>query len=127
VREHLQPEGRFLFGTRNPSPKNLFESRFAEPQKYMRDDGTQLIVTEKQQYDPITQIQHYSFHNQWINPDGQQREETSRTALRYVFPQEMEALLFYNGLQIDACYGNWQQDSLTAASPYMIYVCKKRV
>ncbi|HLZ58641.1 MAG TPA: class I SAM-dependent methyltransferase [Ktedonosporobacter sp.] len=37
------------------------------------------------------------------------------------------ALLYYNGLQIRACYGNWQQDPLTATSPAMIYVCQRRV
>jgi len=126
VREHLHPEGCFLFVTRNPSPRNLFEARFSEPQTYLMDDGTQLIATEKQHYDPITQIQHYTFHNQWIRPAGQHEEKTTRTALRYVFPQEMEALLFYNGFQIHACYGNWQQAPLTATSPYMIYVCQKR-
>ena len=50
-----------------------------------------------------------------------------RVALRYVFSQEMEALLFYNGFQIRSCYGNWQQDPLIATSPSMIYVCQKRV
>jgi len=53
-------------------------------------------------------------------------EKTLRTALRYVFPQEMEALLFYNGFRILSCYGDWQQNHLTAASPAMIYVCQKR-
>jgi len=78
-------------------------------------------------YDPITQIQHYTFHNRWLDPSGQPKEEkTLRTALRYVFPQEMEALLFYNGFQIRACYGSWQQTPLTADSPAMIYVCQKR-
>src|SRR5579859_6804926 len=38
-----------------------------------------------------------------------------------------DALLYYNGLQIRACYGNWQQDPLTATSPAMIYVCQRRV
>jgi SAM-dependent methyltransferase len=126
VREHLRPGGCFLFVTRNPTPKNLFEARFPEPQKYTMEDGTQLIATERQQYDPISQIQHYTFHNQWIYPSGQEKEQTSRTALRYVFPQEMEALLYYNGFDLQDCYGNWQQEPLTASSPYMIYVCKKR-
>ena len=54
-------------------------------------------------------------------------EKTLRTALRYVFPREMEALLFYNGFQIRACYGNWQQEPLAATSPCMIYVCQRRV
>src|SRR5262249_18897086 len=115
------------FVTRNPSPRNLFETRFSEPQTYTRNDGTQLTAREQQDYDPITQIQHYTFYNQWLHPDGQQDEQTYRSALRYVYPQEMETLLFYNGFQIHACYGNWQQESLTATSPYMIYVCQRRV
>jgi len=49
------------------------------------------------------------------------------TALRYVYPQEMEALLYYKGFQIHACYGSWQQEPLTATSPAMIYVCKRQV
>ena len=126
VQEHLSPEGRFLLATRNPSPRNLFESRFAEPQEYTRDDGTRLIATETQHYDPLTQIQHHIFHNRWIDPTGQEKEETFRTALRYVFPQEMEALLHYNGFKIVDCYGDWGQEPLAATSRYMIYVCQKQ-
>jgi ubiquinone/menaquinone biosynthesis C-methylase UbiE len=125
VREHLQPEGRFLFVTRNPSPRNIFEVRYAEPQEYMMPDGRRLVASEEQYYDPITQIQHYTFHNQWFHPDGRQDETTDRTALRYVFPQEMEALLYYNGFEIRACYGDWGQHPLTAESRAMIYVCKR--
>jgi hypothetical protein len=40
---------------------------------------------------------------------------------------DLEALLFYNGLQIRSCYGNWQQEPLTATSRSMIYVCQRRV
>ena len=126
VREHLSPEGCFLFCTRNPSPRNLLEARFPEPQQYTLPDGRQLTSTEQQEYDPLTQIQHYTFHEQWLHPEGQREEKTTRTALRYVFPQEMEALLFYNGLQIRSCYGNWQQEPLTATSRQMIYVCQRR-
>jgi SAM-dependent methyltransferase len=127
VRKHLRPEGCFLFCTRNPTPKNLFEARFPEPQQYTTPGGRQLTSTEQQQYDPLAQIQYYTFHEQWLHPDGQREEKTTRTALRYVFPQEMEALLFYNGLQIRASYGNWQQEPLTATSRQMIYICQKRV
>jgi 2-polyprenyl-3-methyl-5-hydroxy-6-metoxy-1,4-benzoquinol methylase len=127
VREHLHPEGCFLFETRNPSPRNLLEVRHPEPQKYTTLDGGQLVITEQQYYDPMTQIQHYTTHRTFLHP-GDQREETIyHTDLRYVFPQEIEALLFYNGFHIRTCYGNWQQDPLTATSPEMIYVCQKRV
>lgn len=126
VREHLTPEGGFLFCTRNPSPRNLFEARFPEPQQYTLPDGRQLVSTEQQHYDPMTQIQHYTFHEQWLHLGGHHEEKTTRTALRYVYPQEMEALLFYNGFHIRACYGNWQQEALTATSRQMIYVCQRR-
>jgi 2-polyprenyl-3-methyl-5-hydroxy-6-metoxy-1,4-benzoquinol methylase len=127
VREHLLPQGCFLFGTRNPSPHNLFEARHREPQQYTLPDGRHYVVSEHQEYDPITQIQHYTFHEHWLNPAVLQEKKKYRGTLRYVYPQEMEALLFYNGLQIRSCYGSWQQDPLTATSRSMIYVCQKRV
>ena len=126
VREHLHPEGYFLFGTRNPSPRNLFETRYPEPQMYTMPDGRLLVSTERQEYDPIAQIQYYTFDDQWRYPDGRQEEKTQHTALRYVFPQEMEALLYYNGFQILARHGNWRQEPLTATSREMIYVCQRR-
>lgn len=127
VREHLLPEGCFLFGTRNPTPRNLLEVRHPEGDKYATPDGGHLVVTEQQYYDPMTQIQHYTRHLTFLQPGGERREKTLYTDLRYVFPQEMEALLFYNGFQIRSCYGNWQQEPLTATSRAMIYVCQRRV
>jgi 2-polyprenyl-3-methyl-5-hydroxy-6-metoxy-1,4-benzoquinol methylase len=127
VREHLQPEGCFLFETRNPTPQNLLEVHHPDPLRYTLPDGGQLVISEEQYYDPMTQIQHYTRQLTFLHPGGQRMEKTLRTALRYVFPQEMEALLYYNGFQIRSCYGNWQQDPLTATSPAMIYVCLRRV
>ncbi len=127
VREHVLPQGCFLFETRNPSPRNLLQVRHPDPPKYTLPDGGQLVTTEEQYYDPMTQIQHETRHLTFLHKAGQQEEKTLRTALRYVFPQEMEALLYYNGFQIRSCYGSWQQEPLTATSPAMIYVCQRRV
>ncbi len=127
VREHLLPEGCFLFETRNPSPRNLLEVRHPEGAKYATPDGGQLVVTDQQHYDPMTQIQHYTAHHTFLQPGEKPGEKTLRVALRYVFPQEAEALLYYNGFQIHECYGSWQGEPLTATSPAMIYVCQRRV
>lgn len=126
VREHLQPDGYFLFETRNPSPRNLLGLRVPEPQHYIASDGRQLTIIDQQVYDPLTQIQHYTSNYQWLHPDGHRTETIKRVALRYIYPQEMEALLHYNGLKIHTCYGDWQQNPLTADSPAMIYICQKR-
>jgi SAM-dependent methyltransferase len=127
VREHLLPEGCFLFETRNPTPRNLVVGRRPEPEKFPLPDGGQLVITEQHYYDPMTQIQHYTRPHTFLHPGGQREEKAIRTALRYVYPQEMEALLYYNGLKVRECYGDWQQNPLTATSPSMIYVCQKRV
>jgi 2-polyprenyl-3-methyl-5-hydroxy-6-metoxy-1,4-benzoquinol methylase len=126
VREHLRPDGCFLFGTRNPSPRNLLEVRRPGLQRFTLPDGGRLLITEHQQYDPISQIQRYTCYYQWLHPDGRHEEKTRHTALRYVYPQEMEALLHHSGLQIRACYGDWNQEPLTATSRAMIYVCRRR-
>ncbi len=126
VLEHLQPGGQFLFETRNPSPRNLYEVRHPEPETFPLPDGGQLMITEQQRYDPLTQIQHCTDRYRWLHTDGQQAEKILRVALRYVFPQEMEALLHYNGFRIRTVYGSWQQDALTPESRAMIYVCERR-
>ncbi len=126
VREHLLPDGYFIFETRNPSPQMLFEVRHPEGETYTLVDGGQLVITDQQVYDPMTQIQHYTTQLTFHHADGRREERTNHTALRYVFPQEMEALLHYNGFQIHTVYGDWQLNPLTASSPAMIYVCQKR-
>lgn len=127
VREHLGPQGRFLFETRNPSPQNLFEIHHPQPRRYTAPDGTQLVVTADQPaYDPLSQIQQYTSHYAWTRPDGQGTTQTKRVALRYVFPQEIEALLHYNGFAVQARFGSWQREPLTATSREMIFVCGPR-
>jgi SAM-dependent methyltransferase len=126
VREHLLPDGYFMFETRNPSPRNLYELRHPEGQRYTTADGGQLTIIDQQTYDPITQLQHYTTQLQFRRPSGEVEARINRTALRYTFPQELEALLHYNGLPIHTRYGSWGQDPLTADSPAMICVCQKR-
>ena len=127
VREHLQPEGYFLFETRNPTPRNLYEVRHPDGQRDPLPDGGQLVSTTQQHYDPLTQIQHHVTDLTFTYTDGQRETKQHRTALRYVYPQEMESLLYYNGFKIHTCYGNWQGEPLTATSYSMIYVCQRRV
>jgi hypothetical protein len=56
---------------------------------------------------------------------GEERTETTRTALRYTFPQELAALLHHNGFAVARRYGDWDGEALTAASPSIIVVCRK--
>ena len=112
--------------SRRITPPLTWSIRIPEPQTYIMPDGRQFVLSEQQAYDPITRIQHYTFHEHWLTPQGLQEKKKYRGALRYVFSREMEALLYYNGFQIRACYGSWQQEPLIATSRYMIYICHRR-
>jgi hypothetical protein len=98
-----------------------------QPEHFTTPLGGHLVSTEVQHYDPLTQIQHYVYYNTLHRSDGQRQEKDTRTALRYTYLQELEALLHYSGFQINRIYGNWRQDPLIATSPSMICVCQKRV
>jgi hypothetical protein len=54
------------------------------------------------------------------------RTGITRTALRYTFPREPAALLHYNGFDIIRQYGDWDSEPLTATSPSIISVRRKR-
>ena len=56
----------------------------------------------------------------------QEHTKITRIAVRYTFPQELAALLHYNGFTIIRQYGDWDCEPLTAASPSIIVVCRKR-
>lgn len=127
VAAHLEPDGLFAFETRNPNPANLFADQEEEEwYTYQDPRGMTVRVSGYQTYDPIAQVQTYTTLRRHETPDGETVVQTSRIALRYVFPQEMEALLHHNGFRVRERYGHFDRSPLTGESPSMIYVCQRR-
>jgi hypothetical protein len=92
---------------------------------YINVDGYEVQITTTQVYDHVAQIVHVTGAKR--RHDGEQEHtQITRTALRYTFPQELAALLHYNGFTILRQYGDWNEEPLTAASPSIISVCRKR-
>ncbi len=88
--------------------------------------GHQVRVSNTQIYDHVTQILHWTTYRRWQEGD-QEKTIITRIAVRYALPQELAALLYYNGFTILRQYGDWNREPLTAASPSIISVCRKRV
>lgn len=136
VHAHLDAEGLFAFETRNPLLPNqrtregffvTLETIGEEVRRpsYIDADGHEVHVTTTQVYDHVAQVVHVTGTRRWR--DGEQEHtRVTRTALRYTFPQELAALLHYNGFSILRRYGDWNEEPLTAASPSIISVCRKR-
>ena len=82
-------------------------------------------VSKTQAYDHVAQILHWTTYRRWREGD-QEHTKITRIAVRYTFPQELEALLYYNGFTIIRQYGDWNLEPLTAASTSIISVCRKR-
>lgn len=127
VRQHLAPGGVFAFETRNPSGHDLSD-RLEEELWFAYTDvqGRSVRVSGTQQYDPIAQIMHWVTYRRW-RESTDEHVKTTRIACRFTYPQELEALLYYNGLRILQQYGNWQKEALTATSGAIITLCAHRL
>ena len=102
------------------------ETRLGEElaRSYIDGNGHEVSIWDTQQYDHVAQILHLTGYRRW-REDGQEMNKVTRIALRYTFPQELDALLHYNGFEVVRRYGDWNLEPLGAASPSIIVVCRK--
>jgi SAM-dependent methyltransferase len=148
VRAHLHSTGLFAFETRNPRWRMLppagepaamerahpdgeglfafLETRANEEhlRTYTDQSGREVRVSNTQSYDHVTQVLHWTTYRRW-REGAEPKTRVTRIAVRYTFPQELAALLHYNGFTLLRQYGDWNLEPLTAASPSIIVVCGK--
>jgi hypothetical protein len=133
VTRHLARGGVFAFETRFPRASELLTSEalagdWSEEtiwRQFENERGQTVTVSTAQRHDALRQTVEYVIYRRW-QEDGRVEVVTERAVLRLVYPQEMEALLHYNGLAIRDAYGDWDRRPLGGASPRMIYVCQAR-
>jgi len=124
VKKHLLSEGIFTFETRNPSGHDLTNQPEEEfDQSYISVQGDTVSVSFTQMYDSIAQIMYWTSYRRWNDGERDHKKET-HIACRFTHPQELEALLHYNGFQIIQQYGSWKKEALTGSSPSIINICK---
>lgn len=119
VKKHLAPNGRFIVEVFNPSLKIL--SRSSEnvlDSVYETDEGKTSLIGEVN-YDEATQINHITWNYQKVST-GESTEFTF--TMRQFFPQELDALLNYNGFYIEEKFGNRNGEKFESDSPRQIIV-----
>lgn len=123
VKRLLPPSGIFAFETRNPSGNDLSSFDDEEPWfSYRNTQGQTVSVSGTQRYDPLEQIMHWTTYRRWKDATKTHRT-TTRIACRFTYPQELQALLHYNGFRLIQQYGDWDKNSLTAASESIVSIC----
>ena len=130
VREHLQEDGRFLIDVFNPSLSVLVRD---PSQKYphsdypapgreasRRDEG-RIVVTENNAYDSASQINTVKL---FYHLPGRKDEFIEELKMRIYFPQELDALLRYNGLVVEAKWGDYERRPFSRTAKRQLIVCR---
>lgn len=124
VHEHLAPEGCFAFSVGFTRPKLMTNAEMHDWFSYVNENGQEVRVSGTYEYDPVRQISIETAYRRWRDTESQEVVRRTPLALRHFFPQEMEALLHYNGFVVSERYGDWDSSPLTNESQVMIYVCR---
>lgn len=127
IHEHLADDGIFAFETRNPNWQDLTsDPNESEWMSYTNHAGHHVRITETRLYDPIAQVLQWTLFRRWQEA-GETKERVTTIAVRYTFPQELNALLETQSFCILHQYGNWDRSPLRAESSSIITVCKRGV
>ncbi|MFO0758543.1 MAG: class I SAM-dependent methyltransferase [Byssovorax sp.] len=129
AREQLTPRGELVFDVSMPEPSELARDpgrayhapRFRYPDP--PGEGTMVRYTERFDYDKVRQILFVAMEfmpmnggESWMTP----------LAHRQFYPQELEALLHYNGFTITAQHGDFFRGPLTPSSATILIHARAR-
>lgn len=127
VREHLEDDGRLVINLFFPKPHHLAGTEGEEEWfTAQHPNGHEIHVSGIDKYDSVRQVKTETAYRRWTDAHGNEITRVAPLSLRYVFPQEMEALLHYNGFEIAEQYGDVDLNPVTDESRYLIYICQKR-
>jgi SAM-dependent methyltransferase len=124
VRQHLEMDGRFIVNVFVPS-QALLKRRCDEPEpfaEYASPDGDgMVVVTHTYEYEPDTQIKRIITHHRFPNRSS---IEYGSLNMRMFYPQELDALLRYNGFRIIHKWSNELKEAFGPDSGQQVVVCK---
>lgn len=129
VAGHLKRRGRFWLDIFQPNleliakaqSKNLDPTLFHVPEL-----NRTVFRSTSVERDPAAQMQRVTFHYRWFDDRGREHRQRVAFTLTFVFPRELRLLLERNGLVIEKLYGDYDRSPLTADSPRMIALCRRR-
>lgn len=128
VRRHLASHGAFLVQVFNPSPAILSQSSdeavsMSKPYYEDKESGERYYASIKMKYDFGSQIlsSRYFWHT-----DSHPKDRVLILEMRQFFPQELDALVEYNGFEIIAKYGDTDKTPFDENPAYQHLLLKKR-
>jgi SAM-dependent methyltransferase len=126
VKEHLHRKGRFIIDLFNPRLDilNRDSNKRYPVFEYPDPDGNgTVVVMEQNVYDTSTQINHIKWYYRIGEKENARVDENN---MRILYPQELDELLYYNGFEIEAKYGDYDESPFTSGSPKQLTICRLR-
>ena len=123
VRKHLALGGRFIIDvfvphcgilTRDPAGRYPMSEPYDDP-----DGRGQVVVMHNNIYDPTTQVNHITTYTTWSSGE----EIAGEVDMRMYFPQELDALLKYNGLPVVQKFGDYAATPFGPGATKQLIVC----
>lgn len=128
VHKHLTDDGQFMFDFQYSSPSRMID--VLEEVKWFQithPNGREIFVSGTDRFDHTQQHYIQTCYERWDEPNGELVRQPWQLTLRYLMPQEMESLLYYNGFQIVSKYTDYDGSPETPDEPAWIFICKKRI
>jgi SAM-dependent methyltransferase len=127
VRDHLAPGGVFALDVSIPNAHEMVRDpnrAYVCPRFRYPRTGEMIRYTERFDYDAARQI---LFVTMEFSPEGRASDSwVTPLAHRQFYPQELEALLHYNGFSIEETWGDYQGGKLDRYSEVMALVARAR-
>jgi SAM-dependent methyltransferase len=130
VRSHLAPRGELVFDVSIPEPAELARDprrAYATPRFRYPDGrggkGELVRYSERFDYDRLRQVLFVAME---FSPLGKTAPWMTPLAHRQFFPQELEALLHYNGIEITKRCGDFFGSPASAESDVLVLHCRAR-
>jgi len=127
VRSHMRPRGRLAFDVLMPSAYDLAR----DPEHIYKlgtftraADGRRYRYRENFRYDAVKQVQLVTMA--WVPEGHDGKPESTLLTHRQFFPAELEALLHYNGFDVEQHDGGFEGEALSAESESQVLVAKAR-
>ena len=127
VLKHLKKDGLFMLSVLNPDPRFLIrdsKKRYSFTNKTLvTKSGISFTLTENNIYDKTTQINHIKWY---YKIKGKKQEIVKDLTMRMYYPQELLALLEYNGFEVVKSLGSFGEKPFKSDSSIQIIIAKRK-
>jgi SAM-dependent methyltransferase len=131
ARAHLAPRGELVFDVSMPEPAELArdpDRAYSAPRfRYPAADGgpgEMVRYTERFDYDKVRQILFVAME---FSPMSGGERWMTPLAHRQFYPQELEALLHYNGFELTALRGDFSDATPSNETRMLVFHCRPRL